>query len=249
MWRTRLQSAAWWLGALLQRAHQAARALLLEWGASLPDGTIEAFTARAVDARHQIACLLQCQHSRPALGAAAACGACVRDIEQGMRWPACSPRPPSAVQQQARPPGAHAAARTYALHDRRQHDGAAVGGDAAHGSEVKHYIYNEESPRTYYVYPGVSSASTVYLEIMYSKNPAVITTVTGSTALSVPDIFGNAVMNYVLYMAYMKDSEYAGNQQRAANHYQLFSASVTGKAQIDTVSSPNVEANNPPNLR
>lgn len=128
------------------------------------------------------------------------------------------------------------------------HD-STVGGDAAHGSEVKHYIYNEESPRTYYVYPGVSSASTVYLEIMYSKNPAVITTVTGSTALSVPDIFGNAVMNYVLYMAYMKDSEYAGNQQRAANHYQLFSASVTGKAQIDTVSSPNVEASNPPNLR
>jgi len=128
------------------------------------------------------------------------------------------------------------------------HD-STVGGDAAHGGEVKHYIYNEESPRTYYVYPGVSSVSTVYLEIMYSKNPAVITTVTGSTALSVPDIFGNAVMNYVLYMAYMKDSEYAGNQQRAANHYQLFSASVTGKAQIDTVSSPNVEASNPPNLQ
>lgn len=128
------------------------------------------------------------------------------------------------------------------------HD-STVGGDAAHGSEVKHYIYNEESPRTYYVYPGVSSASTVYLEIMYSKNPAVLATITGSTTLSVPDIFGNAVMNYVLYMAYMKDSEYAGNQQRAANHYQLFSASVTGKAQIDTVSSPNVEASNPPNLQ
>lgn len=128
------------------------------------------------------------------------------------------------------------------------HD-STVGGDAAHGGEVKHYIYNEESPRTYYVYPGVSSASTVYLEIMYSKNPAVLATITGSTTLSVPDIFGNAVMNYVLYMAYMKDSEYAGNQQRAANHYQLFSASVTGKAQIDTVSSPNVEASNPPNLR
>lgn len=128
------------------------------------------------------------------------------------------------------------------------HD-STVGGDAAHGGEVKHYIYNEESPRTYYVYPGVSSASTVYLEIMYSKNPAVLATITGSTTLSVPDIFGNAVMNYVLYMAYMKDSEYAGNQQRAANHYQLFSASVTGKAQIDTVSSPNVEASNPPNLQ
>lgn len=127
------------------------------------------------------------------------------------------------------------------------HD-STVGADAAHGGEIKHYVYNEESPRTYYVYPGVAAASTVYLEIIYSKNPAAISTVTATTTLSVPDIFGNAVMNYVLYMAYMKDSEYAGNQQRAGTHFQLFQASVTGKAQVDAVSSPNIEASNPPNL-
>ena len=33
-------------------------------------------------------------------------------------------------------------------------------------------------------------------------------------------------MNYVLYMAYMKDAEFAGNNQRASTHYQLFTASV-----------------------
>jgi len=112
-----------------------------------------------------------------------------------------------------------------------------VSGDAAHGSVVKHYMYDEQDPRNFYVYPGVSGSA--YIEIVYSANP---TTVTASDNLSIPDIYANAVMNYVLYMAYMKDAEYAGNSQRAANHFQLFTASVTGKAQVDLITTPNAES-------
>ena len=112
-----------------------------------------------------------------------------------------------------------------------------VTGDAAHTNIIKHYIYDEANPRNFYVYPGVSGNS--YLEIIYSANPS---TVTQSDNLDIPDIYANAVMNYVLYMAYMKDAEYAGNSQRAANHYQLFTASVTGKGQVDALTTPNLEA-------
>ena len=115
-----------------------------------------------------------------------------------------------------------------------------VTGDAAHTNVVKHYVYDEQNPRNFYVYPGVSGNA--YLEVVYSANPA---TVTASDNLSVPDIFANAVMNYVLYMAYMKDAEYAGNQQRASSHFQLFTASVTGKAQIDVVTNPNTDKARP----
>lgn len=118
-----------------------------------------------------------------------------------------------------------------------------VSGDAAHGSVVKHYIYDEQDPRNFYVYPGVSGST--HVEIVYSANPA---TVAASDDLSIPDIYANAVMNYVLYMAYMKDAEYAGNGQRAANHFQLFTASVTGKAQVDLITTPNAESRSNPNL-
>ena len=111
-----------------------------------------------------------------------------------------------------------------------------VTGDAAHAAIVKHYVYDEANPRNFYVYPGVSGSA--YLEIIYSSNPAVVAQ---ADSLSIPDIFANAVMNYVLYMAYMKDAEYAGNAQRASNHYQLFTASVTGKGQIDAITNPNIE--------
>ena len=115
------------------------------------------------------------------------------------------------------------------------HDPATTG-DAAHTNVVKHYSYEEANPRNFYVYPGVSGNA--YVELVYSANPA---TVTLSDNLSIPDIFANAIMNYVLYMAYMKDAEYAGNQQRASSHFQLFTASVTGKGQIDAISNPNIE--------
>lgn len=111
-----------------------------------------------------------------------------------------------------------------------------VTGDAAHTNVVKHYAYEESNPRNFYVYPGVSGNA--YVELIYSANPA---TVVLADNLSIPDIFANAIMNYVLYMAYMKDAEFAGNQQRASSHFQLFTASVTGKGQIDSIMNPNME--------
>jgi hypothetical protein len=110
-----------------------------------------------------------------------------------------------------------------------------VSGDAAHTDIVKHYIYDEQNPRNFYVYPGISGDA--YLEIIYSANPS---TVGQGDNLDIPDIYANAVMNYVLYMAYMKDAEYAGNNQRAASHFQIFTTSVTGKGQVDALTTPNM---------
>jgi hypothetical protein len=111
-----------------------------------------------------------------------------------------------------------------------------VSGVAAHTNIVKHYVYEESNPRNFYVYPGV--AGSAFLEIIYSDNPS---TVALNGNLDIPDIFANAVMNYVLYMAFMKDAEYAGNAQRAGSHYQIFQGQVTGKGAIDALTNPNTE--------
>ena len=124
------------------------------------------------------------------------------------------------------------------------HD-ATVKGDAKHGSVIKHFMYEEQNPRNYYVYPGVASGSNAYLEVIYSKNPA---TVTASDNLTVPDLYSTAVMHYVLYMCYMKDSEYVGSQQLANSHFNLFMTSVTGKTQIDMFTSPNMGSSPQPQI-
>jgi len=111
----------------------------------------------------------------------------------------------------------------------------AVTGSAKHTSVIKHYTYEEDNPRTFYVYPGVSGNA--YVELTYSANPATVGT---SDNLGVPDVYANAVMNFVLYMAYMKEAEFAENAQRAGAHYNLFGSSVAGKGQLDAVTSPNL---------
>lgn len=110
-----------------------------------------------------------------------------------------------------------------------------VTGDAAHTTVVKHYCYDEQNPRNFYVYPGASSTS-AWLEIVYAAEPAVVT---AGQDLSVPDIFANVVLDYVMYRAYSKDADYTAHQARAASHFQMFMTSVTGKAQIDTMTTPN----------
>ena len=110
-----------------------------------------------------------------------------------------------------------------------------VSGDAQHGTVVKHYIFDEDDPKNYYVYPGVNGNA--YLEIVYSKVPTDLSS--GSSNLDIDDIYGNAVIDYVLFRAYQKDSEYAGNAQRSATHYQLFLQCIGQGMQAQEMVSPN----------
>ena len=113
-----------------------------------------------------------------------------------------------------------------------------VTGDAAHTNIVRHFVYDERNPRNFYVYPGIGSVA-AYVEIVYSQNPA---TIAQNANLGVPDIFANAVMDYVLYRCYMKDAESAGNAARARGHQEMFLSSVTGKSLIDMTTDPNVNS-------
>lgn len=121
-------------------------------------------------------------------------------------------------------------------------------GLSAFDSLVRHYIYDEQDPQHFYVYPGINpdARPAPMIEIIYSARPAIVQS--RNSQLSVSDLYTNAIMNYVLYMAYMKEAEYAGNQQRAGSHYQIFMASVSGKGSIDAITTPNIDIRANPNL-
>ena len=93
--------------------------------------------------------------------------------------------------------------------------------------EVLHFMFDPREPRTFYVYPPAAAGASV--DLIYAALPtditeptdgALYTSVTGN--VSVPDIYGNVLQDYMLYRAYSKDSEYAGNGARAQVHYQQF---------------------------
>lgn len=109
------------------------------------------------------------------------------------------------------------------------------------GDEVKHWVYNPDNPKNFYVYPNVSGS----VEIVYSKSPTDVAAV--GNAITLDDIYANAILDYMLYRAYSKDVEYAGNSGRAAAAYAAFNAQLGNKLQIDQVADPNVDA--PPRPR
>jgi len=123
------------------------------------------------------------------------------------------------------------------------HDPSATGW-AAHGSVIKHYTYDEESPKTFYVFPGVKSGESVYIEAIYSSDP---TSVTISDNLSIADIYANAILDFVLYRAYNKESEFAADRSEADARYTKFLNSVGGKSQLDLVTTPNLRRTRTPN--
>jgi len=92
---------------------------------------------------------------------------------------------------------------------------------------ILHYMFDPRDPKAFYVYPPATTSA--QLEVTYAAFPTDVTepadgalysAVTGN--VSIPDIYGNALLDYILYRAYSKDSEYAGNAQRAQASYAAF---------------------------
>lgn len=109
---------------------------------------------------------------------------------------------------------------------------------------IQHYIYDDRLPHEFLVYPPAVVGTTV--EMVYSACPTPHTlsdsdlgNVATAETIKVDDIYANALLDYVLYRAYSKDSEYAANQGLATAHYQAFSGSLGAKTTIDVNVSPN----------
>lgn len=114
--------------------------------------------------------------------------------------------------------------------------------------DILHFMYDPRDPKTFYVYPPATTSA--QLDIVYAAYPtdivepadgALYTAVTGN--ISLPDIYGNAILDYILYRAYMKDSEYAGNAQRAQAHYAAFNNALGNEIKATVAVAPNPVGN------
>jgi hypothetical protein len=107
-------------------------------------------------------------------------------------------------------------------------------------TSVKHFCYDPRDPKHFYVYPRPHATIVVQGEILYSSAPAdcALPSVTPSAVITLDDVYGNALLDYVLYRAYSKDAEYAANAQRAQGHYASFAASLGVKLKTDMATAP-----------
>ena len=103
------------------------------------------------------------------------------------------------------------------------------------GAAVQHYIYDPDIDRkVFYVYPSVSGSW--HVEISYSSTPVDVTGATDTLELN--DQYINPIIDWVLYRAWAKDAEYAGNVQRAQMHEQSFYQQLGVKAESSAMANP-----------
>lgn len=102
--------------------------------------------------------------------------------------------------------------------------------------EVDHYLFDHRDPKVFYVYPQ-PPATPSGIEIIYSSSPADVAATTN--AITLDDVYANALLDYMLYRSYLKDADFSGNVNRATLHKNAFMQSLGLKAQSDIETDPN----------
>ena len=98
------------------------------------------------------------------------------------------------------------------------------------------FIYDERQPKRFFLYPGVALGVTV--DLIYSAVPTRHLVGDYDSGVSdLDDIYTNAVVEYMLYMAHSKDFEYS-EQAKAQTHFQMFNALLGAKSQADAGMTP-----------
>lgn len=93
--------------------------------------------------------------------------------------------------------------------------------------EIIGVCFDDRDQKTFYVWPPSTGSADSQLEIVYAKTPPDVTI--DSAGISIDDTYSTAIISYVAYRAYSKDSDYAADDSRAASHYSHFTSLIGGK--------------------
>ena len=102
---------------------------------------------------------------------------------------------------------------------------------------VYNYIFDPQEPKKFYVYPPNTGAGLV--ELVYAVLPPELTSL--NDPLSVQELYQTALVDYVMFRAHQKDSDFAAGQAVAAQYLQLFLAYMGQGEQSQLQSNPNLQ--------
>lgn len=120
--------------------------------------------------------------------------------------------------------------------EREDLDAQYPGWHQATAGATANFMFDERVPKTYWVYPPAVTGAK--LEIAYSQEPVEVTDT--NTTLTQEGLYANALVDYIIYRAFSKDSTFAANAQRAAAAYTLFKSAIGEGDARDLSTSPNV---------
>jgi hypothetical protein len=95
------------------------------------------------------------------------------------------------------------------------------------------WVYDPRDPKTFYLYPPQPDAPGS-LEIVYSASPPEAA---ASGVISIDDVYANALLDYMLYRAFAKQTE-AGSWEQSQSYYASFLKSLGLEARADLAAAP-----------
>ena len=90
------------------------------------------------------------------------------------------------------------------------------------GSQVRHLVVDDRDPSAFYVWPSPSRA--IYVEALVHKHPVAITAM--SNTLPLDASYQNALVDFVMHMAYSQEAEMPERLSMAAAHYAKYAQTL-----------------------
>ncbi|HFD86862.1 MAG TPA: hypothetical protein ENJ35_04205 [Gammaproteobacteria bacterium] len=105
---------------------------------------------------------------------------------------------------------------------------------------VKEYVYDDRVPKRFYVSPPVIASTQVYVETEEEETPTPVANIEDPIVLD--DIYSTAMIEWICYRFFSRDSEVTPNIPRAIEHFKNFFMLLGEKMKSDMATSPKVRA-------
>jgi len=105
---------------------------------------------------------------------------------------------------------------------------------------IDHFVYDEETPDTFFVTPPAHATTDVYVEMKLANNPAIITDASAEN-IQVNDVYRPALEHWMLYKAYDKETDSPHSVSEAKFHFNAFGQLFGLKGSVDRAYSPSRE--------
>lgn len=110
---------------------------------------------------------------------------------------------------------------------------------------IEQYVFDPRTPKEFLVYPPATTLA--QLEVVYSAVPTAheltseqLANTATTEVIRIDDSYANALIDYIMYRAYSKNTESTTNASKAGAYYQAFQNALGVKGQTEAASQPGV---------
>lgn len=96
------------------------------------------------------------------------------------------------------------------------------------------YMQDESTPNTFYIYPGVSNQHKLLIAVSIFPDPITQNDYASNKKIAISPVYDNAIIEYMIYLAFIRDAEFASNASNAALAQQAFFNLLGVKSKADS---------------